>query len=229
MNFIEHKDSAVSPVIGILLMLVVTIIIAAVVSGFAGGFAGDTSKAPQASIVAKDIVVNEAYDGSNTDYDFNVVAGKAADIYVVFEHQGGDGINLNNVEIYLGCTKYPSAKSVISNGKTPESSDSFFGDHTNIQSTFSKGWTKYLETFPEKGSISSPGSKFVLHADYARWRISGDSSAPWKKISWKPSGAAGAFSVDVGDYLTYDIIDKATKKSIASGQIPVKDFTVSLT
>jgi hypothetical protein len=40
---------------------------------------------------------------------------------------------------------------------------------------------------------------------------------------------SGAFSVDVGDYLTYDIIDKATKKSIASGQIPVKDFTVSLT
>ncbi len=226
---IVHKENAVSPVIGILLMLVVTIIIAAVVSGFAGGLAGDTSKAPQASIVAKEIVVNEAYDGSNTNYDFDVVSGKAADIYIVFEHQGGDGINLNNVELYLGCIKYPSEKSVISNGKTPDSSDSLYGDHANIQSAFSKGWTKYLETFPEKGTISSPGSKFVLHADYARWRISGDSSTPWKKISWKPNGAAGAFSVDVGDYLTYDIIDKATKKSIASGQIPVKDFTVSLT
>lgn len=46
----KHKksfyDEAVSPVIGVLLMLVVTIIIAAVVSGFAGGLAGGEKKAP---------------------------------------------------------------------------------------------------------------------------------------------------------------------------------------
>jgi FlaG/FlaF family flagellin (archaellin) len=42
-------ESAVSPVIGILLMLVVTIIIAAVVSGFAGGL-GSTDKVPKATI-----------------------------------------------------------------------------------------------------------------------------------------------------------------------------------
>lgn len=44
------RDSAVSPVIGILLMLVVTIIIAAVVSGFAGSFTKEESKAPQVTI-----------------------------------------------------------------------------------------------------------------------------------------------------------------------------------
>ena len=38
------NDTAVSPVIGVMLMLVVTIIIAAVVSGFAGGLVGDGSK-----------------------------------------------------------------------------------------------------------------------------------------------------------------------------------------
>lgn len=48
-----EKDSAVSPVVGVMLMLVVTIIIAAVVSGFAGGLAGDQNKLPQASIAAK--------------------------------------------------------------------------------------------------------------------------------------------------------------------------------
>lgn len=46
-------DDAVSPVIGILLMLVVTIIIAAVVSGFAGGLAGSQQKEPQVSLSAK--------------------------------------------------------------------------------------------------------------------------------------------------------------------------------
>lgn len=43
----KRRDSAVSPVIGILLMLVVTIIIAAIVSGFAGSFAKEDSKTPQ--------------------------------------------------------------------------------------------------------------------------------------------------------------------------------------
>ena len=39
-------DSAVSPVIGVMLMLVVTIIIAAVVSSFAGGLVSGQQAAP---------------------------------------------------------------------------------------------------------------------------------------------------------------------------------------
>jgi len=41
---IYRNDTAVSPVIGVMLMLVVTIIVAAVVSGFSGGLIGDGSK-----------------------------------------------------------------------------------------------------------------------------------------------------------------------------------------
>ena len=54
---IQSRDAAVSPVIGVMLMLVVTIIIAAVVSAFAGGLAGGTNKAPQVAFGAK--LVNE--------------------------------------------------------------------------------------------------------------------------------------------------------------------------
>jgi len=46
-------EDAVSPVIGVMLMLVVTIIIAAVVSGFAGGLTGSQAAAPQATIQAE--------------------------------------------------------------------------------------------------------------------------------------------------------------------------------
>ncbi|MFZ0004706.1 MAG: type IV pilin N-terminal domain-containing protein [Methanoregula sp.] len=46
----HYKENAVSPVVGVMLMLVVTIIIAAVVSGFAGGLAKGQTKAPQATI-----------------------------------------------------------------------------------------------------------------------------------------------------------------------------------
>lgn len=57
-------DDAVSPVVGVMLMLVVTIIIAAVVSAFAGGLSQSTAKAPQLSIGA------EVHDGSHIIIDF---------------------------------------------------------------------------------------------------------------------------------------------------------------
>lgn len=50
MNTCAKKDSAVSPIIGILLMIVVTVIIAAVVSGFAGSLVSGQQKVPQAQI-----------------------------------------------------------------------------------------------------------------------------------------------------------------------------------
>jgi flagellin-like protein len=40
----NQNDRAVSPVVGVMLMLVVTIIIAAVVSGFAGGLIGSNNQ-----------------------------------------------------------------------------------------------------------------------------------------------------------------------------------------
>jgi len=57
-------ESAVSPVVGVMLMLVVTIIIAAVVSAFAGGLSSGTNKAPQLSMGA------EAHNDSNILLDF---------------------------------------------------------------------------------------------------------------------------------------------------------------
>jgi len=47
------SEQAVSPVVGIMLMIVVTIIIAAVVSAFAGGAVSGAKKPPQAQISAK--------------------------------------------------------------------------------------------------------------------------------------------------------------------------------
>ncbi|SCL75397.1 hypothetical protein L21_1296 [Methanoculleus chikugoensis] len=75
-----ENDSAVSPVIGVMLMLVVTIVIAAVVSGFAGGLAGETGKAPQASIeCTADLVRHQ----------------------LTFEHKGGDAFTLRDVKVIL--------------------------------------------------------------------------------------------------------------------------------
>ncbi|NMB77995.1 MAG: type IV pilin [Methanomicrobiales archaeon] len=60
-NYQEY-ETAVSPVVGVMLMLVVTIIIAAVVSGFAGGLfgAGSNQKTPA---LAMDVKIQNSTDG----------------------------------------------------------------------------------------------------------------------------------------------------------------------
>ena len=67
----KDKESAVSPVVGVMLMLVVTIIIAAVVSAFAGGLSTGSNKMPQMTITAS----------------FSNSTGMA------ITHNGGDSIN----------------------------------------------------------------------------------------------------------------------------------------
>jgi FlaG/FlaF family flagellin (archaellin) len=230
MTCINNKDEAVSPVVGVMLMLVVTIIIAAVVSAFAGGLAGDTQATPQATLMAKEIVVKEAYDASTVNNMApHPVSDKAADIYLIFEHMGGDGINLNSIEVHLSSLKYPHEKTIVSNAKTPNTDAAVVGDKTNITSSFSDSWTQYLEGYPDGEMLISPGSQFALHADYGQWTTTYYSAGNLdrKAIGWKPDDALNAFTVEAGDYLTYDIIDKQSQRSIASGQILVRDFEVA--
>ena len=74
----EKKDDAVSPVIGIMLMLVVTIIIAAVITGFATDLSKDTEKTPTAFFDA---------DSEN---------GK-----IMLKHKGGEPIRLKDIQLTL--------------------------------------------------------------------------------------------------------------------------------
>jgi len=67
----KNTERAVSPVVGVMLMLVVTIIIAAVVSAFAGGLSTGTSKTPQVTLSA-------TYSQSGG---------------MIISHNGGDNIN----------------------------------------------------------------------------------------------------------------------------------------
>jgi len=62
----KSRNDGVSPVVGVMLMLVVTIIIAAVVSAFAGGMSKTTDKAPTASLEVK-IANDGTWGGSYID------------------------------------------------------------------------------------------------------------------------------------------------------------------
>ncbi|MDR0981206.1 MAG: type IV pilin N-terminal domain-containing protein [Methanocalculaceae archaeon] len=89
-----QKDDAVSPVVGVMLMLVVTIIIAAVVSMFASGMMADT---PQAS-TAQVKFLGVASGGTDMTIDDGLVG-------LLFEVQSGS-LDLQNLKFYISGTDY---------------------------------------------------------------------------------------------------------------------------
>ena len=78
----DHEH-AVSPVVGVMLMLTVTIIIAAVVSAFAGGMATGKEKAPQVSLETH-IKLNGGMSGGPS---------------MIIKHMGGDPINTKDIKL----------------------------------------------------------------------------------------------------------------------------------
>ena len=90
----EQKDDAVSPVVGVMLMLVVTIIIAAVVAAFASGVTADVEKAPNAVL---DVKIYENYMSGYYSYpsiQVKSIGGEpisTEDMVIKFSWTGNDG------------------------------------------------------------------------------------------------------------------------------------------
>lgn len=90
----EQKDDAVSPVVGVMLMLVVTIIIAAVVAAFASGVTADVEKAPNAVL---DVKIYENYMSGGYSYpsiQVKSIGGEpisTEDMVIKFSWTGDDG------------------------------------------------------------------------------------------------------------------------------------------
>ena len=128
----ENKDSAVSPVIGVMLMLVVTIIIAAVVSGFAGGLMGGSNqKAPTLSMDIK-------FDNSGSG-----ITNFSATVNSVSE-----SIPTRNIKIVTSWT-------------TTNSSGSVYGGATVIKGSNAPwGFGPGVESQTADNTFSNPNSSF---------------------------------------------------------------------
>lgn len=203
---IQKKDSAVSPVIGVLLMLVVTIIIAAIVSAFAGGMTSDQSKAPQTAIAATSGIVNIS-DTDKTNWGPDYPADFTADNGIVFESKGGDAFNVNDIAIQL---QSADTKVVISNSDTLATS-------TCLETSVTSYIMKVGATSTADKSINI-GDKFKLFADNC-YDASESASPMNPMLTWEPVGAESGFGAETGQKLDYKIIDKASQKVISQGQL----------
>lgn len=194
---IPNKDSAVSPVIGILLMLVVTIIIAAVVSGFAGSLASDQDKAPQVSLAIKEVIQNIS-DTNTANYVSDYPTGFSAANGLLFEHKGGDSFALTDVSLQLqsGTTK-----------TTISVSDPLQTTSACLPSTV----TAYFMKVGASDGFIKPGDKFMVYADNCRIDPIGS------QVSWKRESATSGFGVYLNTKCEYKLIDKASGKVMQQG------------
>ena len=84
-----REEKAVSPVIGVILMVAITVILAAVIASFVFGLGAKAPKsAPQAQLALAD--AGGSYDSSSTDTPVFTIS-----------HQGGDAVSCANMKILV--------------------------------------------------------------------------------------------------------------------------------
>ncbi|WP_425438300.1 type IV pilin [Methanocorpusculum petauri] len=227
----KNKDTAVSPVIGVMLMLVITIIIAAVVSFSATGFLGSASTSGGSA----DVKFIGLYTGGYTlgeGYPNTATIGEGG---MVFEVTGNTPLDVTNLRLsgsgsvgsggsfavsyntpvaldWISSTEGGTASSgkVRSHLTQPASSI----DHRIVK--FGEGWRN-----EEKyNTIVQPGERFVVLAEYV---MKGYGNPPSYMIGFAArntdgsTAISGAISSDGNSLIT--LMDMKTGKVYYSGAL----------
>jgi FlaG/FlaF family flagellin (archaellin) len=209
-------DDAVSPVVGVMLMLVVTIVLAAVVSSFYGGIASDDVKPPQLTLSATPVIKGLS-DADKTNEEPDYPNGFTANNGIMFKHAGGDGFSLKDIRVQI---QSRDTKITLDYGDTFKSSASCADTSRLI--TNSNGDTLY---FARVGGGTDdfilPGDIFMLVADgcYDSTEMAGGGA---KYITWKPTDAHGTFKAQLYAPLEYKVIDKNSGKAIQTGSFVLR-------
>jgi hypothetical protein len=185
-QFTEH---AVSPVVGVMLMLVVTIIIAAVVSSFGTGLTSDVSTASNARV--------ELVGVSSGGYkDVPPVPPKDtyAQIGIVFKNAGGDSLDLRNLKLYFTGLAWGSQGAFTLTYNDPvslvyvENSPHVVSAAGRVQ-PFENATGHRIQRFGSgltaeelEDPIIEPGDRFIIYSEY-----------------YAPAGKQLGFRVDRGD------------------------------
>lgn len=208
---IHHEDTAVSPVVGVMLMLVVTIIIAAVVSAFAGGMGTDQHKTPQATITAKSVI--QSLEGSTSaGQPITYPSGYTAANGIQFENTGGDTFSLSDIAIQL---QSQDVKYTLTTQDKINRTDTSVCLPTGI--TSNDGYFQKIGATSSDQTIA-PGDKFMLYADHNTDSVDYGSWGVYPgKIGWKPEGTVAGFAAQMNTKIQYQVIDKASNRPIAKG------------
>jgi len=209
---IPRRDQAVSPVVGVMLMLVVTIIIAAVVSAFAGGMGTDQHKTPQVTLSAKSVIQNIQGTIDPTSYVETYPTGFTAANGIQFENTGGDTFSLNDIEIQLQSedTKY-----------TIKPTDTLPNTSILTPGITNGGYFQKIGNTSISDRMIAPGDKFMLYADGCAEPVTYtyDNSYYGQKISWRPEGTSGGLALYLNKKVQYAVFDKVSNRVMTKGEL----------
>lgn len=211
---VNLKDDAVSPVIGVMLMVVVTIIIAATVSTFSTGFVSDTHAAPGTKV---------AYVGVLTG-----PIGDLGEIGLVFENMGGETLLLSDLELNLKSTLSGGDEASITYTDAPSSTyrGTPVPGETRLSSAFTYRMKKIGVADAEKTATNvansqiKAGDRFVIHAD--RYFSKDESKYGWVMYVADRGMTGASYSsgeFEVSSKTTYTLVDKNTGTVISSGTL----------
>ena len=134
-NLLDTPDDerAVSPVIGVILMVAITVILAAVIGTFVLGLGENVESAPQAS------------------FDFSNINSTATEI----EHRGGDTIDGNDIEIRVNGTAPDSSiiSGTFSAGQSVTIEDADYGGAGSGENPGGSGAEIRIVTTGERNNI----------------------------------------------------------------------------
>lgn len=181
------QEQGVSPVVGVMLMLVVVIIIAAIVSAFAGSAVSTQKKVPQATITA-------TYSISNG---------------LSISHVGGDPLPTNDLTftirdnpVFGPNLEMLSAqvlnKSAIVNSKGE--SLSVYGEGTSNITAFVSGDILYMNAADTSCDLMQPA---ITPSDYHSYQTGiaygGNKPSFWRLCIRNPDNAGKSFALEVSD------------------------------
>ena len=163
----QNSEHAVSPVVGVMLMLVVTIVIAAVVSSFGTALTGDVETGSNAKV---ELVGVSSGGGQPKTFE---------QIGVVFKNAGGGSLDLRNLKFYMTGIAWSYQGAVTLTYDDPVSL--LYVEDSGYQSgawksytTLTKNATGYrMQKFGSgltleelKNPIVEPGERFIVYCEY---------------------------------------------------------------
>lgn len=211
-----RNEEAVSPVVGVMLMLVVTIIIAAIVAGFSGGVVGSEKSAPQSSFVV-------GYNAQITDTDKTNAQADSPKTNngLTFRLVSGDTVSLDNIMIEL----QSGADSIKFTMDTVLNTSAGAVEENNKVKIIKSGENPtYFAVLPNMDEVIAIGDSFMLLADgsYDSTLATDPAIAKGRFLTWSPEGSSGVFKVKQNVAFDYAIYDTVSNKIIQSGTVTIR-------
>jgi len=209
-------DDAVSPVVGVMLMLVVTIIIAAMVSAFSGTVVQDQTLAPQ-------VTLSVSYASSITDTNrANSIPDHPAAFKpnngIKFTLSGGESFSLKDVTVQL-----MNGDSVMNFDMNTHLNATAAVDTEKITIVAnSEGNNTYFGLPGGGDELITVGDSFMIVADNCYDNTLSADSVKGRFLTWSPKSSTGTFRVQVDVPFEYAIIDQLSGKPMQRGTIIIR-------